>query len=240
MNPTVPLLGTAALVAVHLLADRVHSRDPDRRARLLSFAGGASVAFVFMHILPELGRGQATVDTAGVPLRWIAEHAAYMAALIGLLVYYGAEHAAAARISPGGRPRDAAFFHTHIGLFFGFNVLVGYLLVREWERLEPASYGVLWLAFALHLFANDFALRGHHREEYHRSGRWILASGVVAGWAAGWLLPVGDAGFTLALAFVAGGIVLNTLKEEMPGERNRHFGAFLTGTTAIAVLFLVL
>jgi len=62
----------------------------------------------------------------------------------------------------------------------------------------------------------------------------------MAGWAAGTVVPVGDAGFTLALAAVAAGIVLNTRKEEMPGERSRHFGASISGTIAIVVLFLVL
>jgi hypothetical protein len=40
-------------------------------------------------------------------------------------------------------------------------------------------------------------------------------------------------------AFLAGGIVLNVIKEELPEERESRFPAFVVGTGGYAVLLLL-
>lgn len=42
------------------------------------------------------------------------------------------------------------------------------------------------------------------------------------------------------MAFLAGEVILNVLKEELPNERKSRFGAFALGTAAYAALLLVL
>jgi hypothetical protein len=244
MDLVLPLAAASGLALVHLLADRIHSRNREVRARWLSFAGGTSVAFVFLHLMPELQRGQREVEEglAGA-LEWV-DHHVYLAALVGVVIYYGAEHVALQRTGRGeGETSDRgggeAFFWVHLVLFLVFNLLIGLLLARETERLEVSGFVVLWIALVLHLFSNDFALRDHHRRDYHRVGRWVLAGAVVVGGVAGVLLELGDAAFALPLAFVAGGIVLNALKEELPAERESHFGAFTVGAVVYAAMMVV-
>jgi hypothetical protein len=45
---------------------------------------------------------------------------------------------------------------------------------------------------------------------------------------------------SLLLAFVAGGIVLNVLKEELPRERESRFWAFAFGAAFYSVLLLAI
>ncbi len=46
--------------------------------------------------------------------------------------------------------------------------------------------------------------------------------------------------FALVLtAFLAGGIILNVLKEELPEERESRFGAFFVGSLLYSVLLLL-
>jgi hypothetical protein len=232
------------LALVHLLADRVHSSNRQVRGRWLSFAGGTSVAFVFLHLIPELVRGQeAVAEKVGVLFGFLDEHV-YLAALTGVVVYYGAEHAALRRTGRAERQaRDRGgsdgFFWIHLALFAAFNALIGFLLVLESGRQDVIAFAILWIALALHLFTNDFALRDHHRSDYHRIGRWLLAGAVLAGWAVGSFLEIGEAAFVLPLAFAAGGITLNALKEELPAERESHFGAFVVGAVVYAALMVV-
>jgi len=243
MDSIAAAAGAFGLALVHLLADRVHSRNDDVRGRWLSFAGGTSVAFVFLHLIPELGRGQQAIGDTGLP-RLFDDHV-HLVALVGVVVYYGAERFALQRTDrgPDRRPADPGgsegFFWAHIGLFTLFNLLTGFVMVREAERQPLPVLAVLFAALALHLFTNDFALRDHHRDEYHRIGRWVLAGAVLMGWAAARFLDVGEAAFVMLLAFAAGGIVLNALKEELPAERESHFGAFALGAAVYAVLMLV-
>ncbi len=61
---------------------------------------------------------------------------------------------------------------------------------------------------------------------------------MLVGWGLGRLvepLPEVVAGL---FAFLAGGVVLNVLKEELPEERESRFSAFLVGAVGYAALLL--
>ncbi len=59
------------------------------------------------------------------------------------------------------------------------------------------------------------------------------------GWAAGAATTVSAAAVDALFAFLAGGVVLNVLKEELPEERRSRFWPFAAGTAGYAVLLLV-
>lgn len=243
MEILLAMLGAVGLALVHLLADRIHRLHGIPRSSWLSFAGGTSVAFVFLHLMPELQEAQLELAAELGGMLGPLDHHVYLAAMVGLIVYYGVEHAALQRTGRGREAEHSAgvvegFFWVHVGLFAVFNVLVAYLLIREATE-GWLAFAVLWAALALHTFSNDFALREHHRDDYHRLGRWILAGAVIGGWAVGSLLAIPAAAMNSALAFVAGGIVLNALKEELPAERESRFGAFVLGAGAYMLLTLV-
>jgi hypothetical protein len=130
-----------------------------------------------------------------------------------------------------------AVFWLHAGSFAAYNALVGYLLVHR-EEPGVVSLLVFAVAMALHFLVNDVGLQQHHRESYASRGRWVLAGGVLVGTAVGVLVDVGDVLLAALFAFLAGGIVLNSIKEELPEERDSHFWSFATGAAAYsAVLF---
>jgi hypothetical protein len=52
--------------------------------------------------------------------------------------------------------------------------------------------------------------------------------------------PVPELVLALLFAFLAGGVVLNVLKEELPDERESRFWPFLAGAGAYAALLLAL
>lgn len=55
------LAATVVLAAVHLLAPRIRTLPGVPERALGSFAGGLAVAYVFLHLLPELAAGQQEV-----------------------------------------------------------------------------------------------------------------------------------------------------------------------------------
>ncbi len=69
----------------------------------------------------------------------------------------------------------------------------------------------------------------------------MLVAGIGAGWIVGALdteVPPIVIGFLFA--FLAGGVVLNTLKEELPEDKDSRFMPFAVGTAAYAVLLLLI
>jgi hypothetical protein len=233
----VTFLAAVVLALVHLLAGRVHSLGLVSGRTWLSAGGGASVAYVFVHLLPELGRGNRFVGEPAV-LGGVLERHVYLVALIGFLLFYGLEH-----LARRGAPResgtvDPAVFWVHVGSFAVYNALIGYLVVHRDERGAVALV-LFAAAMGLHFLVTDHGLREHFRERYHRLGRWLLSAAIVAGWTIGQSVGVRETHLHVLFALLAGGVVLNVIKEEVPGHCHSHFLPFLGGAVGYTVLLLV-
>jgi zinc transporter ZupT len=236
------LAAAAFLAVVHLAAGRIPAHDERARSRWLSLAGGVSVAFVFMILLPELAASHRVLNREAAGSFVLLQRDAYLLALLGVLAFYGLDRVmilGRARRHPGGRGSvGTALFWAHITAFALYNALIGYVIAHGGNP-EIGNLSLFTIAVALHFTANDHAMRSHHRREYDRVGRWILAPAPLLGWLLGSLLRVGDLTLSLLLAFLAGGIVLNVLKEELPEERESCFLPFAIGAVAYAMLVLL-
>jgi hypothetical protein len=67
-----------------------------------------------------------------------------------------------------------------------------------------------------------------------------VASSILLGWVVSYAIEVPRAGLGLLRAFLVGGVILNVLKEELPGERQSRFWAFALGAGAYGALLLAL
>lgn len=237
------LLAAVGLALAHLFSGRLRFLDATPRSRWLSAAGGISVAYVFVHTLPDLAEEQETLrEAAGETLAFVESHA-YLVALLGLAVFYGLERAA--KTSRGRSRRTsredstgAGVFWLHVGSFAAYNALIGYLLLHR-ESSEAGSLLLYFVAMALHFVVNDHGLRENHKGAYDRIGRWMLAVAVLLGWGIGVIVEVSEAFLAVLFAFLAGGVIMNVLKEELPEERESSFWAFATGAALYAAVLLV-
>lgn len=88
------LFAALGLALVHLYAGKLRFLEGTPRSIWLSVAGGVSVAYVFVHLLPEVSEVQETLAEAlGGTLGFLENHG-YLVALAGLVVFYGLERAA--------------------------------------------------------------------------------------------------------------------------------------------------
>jgi hypothetical protein len=239
-----PVVLAGGLAAVHLFAHRLAFLDVVPRSRWLSLSGGSAVAYVFVHLLPELQRAGADIEASDTALAQFEQHV-YLVALVGFTVFYGLEQfvdrssgaARADESEDGGNP--VGVFWPHIGSFALYNALVGYLLLHR-EETGVASLLTYFVAMALHFLVNDYGLREHHGRAYRRYARWILSGAVFAGLGVGYLAPVGDLHVAVLFAFLAGSVVLNVIKEELPSERRSRFWAFAAGVAGYSALLVAL
>lgn len=231
----------AGMALAHLFSYKLLFLQGIPRSPWLSMAGGISVAYVFLHILPELSESQGHIVETGGLVTGYLEHHVYLVALLGLGIFYGLERAAKER-----RERNTAedkgpayVFWLHMASFSIYNGLIGYLLLH---RVDQTIQSLLLFFFAMtvHFVVNDYGLREDHEEDYDRRGRWILAAALFVGWAVGLATEIHEAAIAVLFAFLAGGVVLNVLKEELPRERKSRFWAFALGALAYAILLLVM
>jgi hypothetical protein len=237
--PIASLLAVITLVTVHLLCGRLWRPLGDSRSRWLSFGGGVSVAYVILHLIPELSAGQDVVEAEFGEILAFFERHVYLLALIGLIGFYGLEHYTAVSRREN---QDTRYFHVHIAVFAVYNAVIGYLLVyRDDVDGSPLrNLALFTIAMAWHFTINDYAMRQHDHHAYEHYGRWVLAAAVIGGWLIGVAFGVSEPILFLLLALLGGSIVLNVLKEELPEERSSHFWAFALGAGIYAIVLILL
>ncbi|WP_147115154.1 hypothetical protein [Tateyamaria sp. syn59] len=227
------LLAAIVFAAIHFLVPHLRFLEGIPRSRWLSFAGGVAVAYVFMHLLPELAEHQEalTEETS-------FELLVYALSLSGLALFYGLERMVQSSKQGRERAEDHVFW-IHAVSFAIYNILIGYFLLHR-EDPSGVSLAIYVVAMGLHFVTNDFGMHDDHRELYDRRGRYLLAAAVVMGWVLGVVLEIPEIYLLGTFSFLAGGVVLNVLKEELPEERQSSFGAFATGVAGYGMLLLAL
>ena len=234
-----PLAAALLLSLVHLsagLPDAIH-RLP--RVRLLSFASGTVIGFVFLDLVPELAASHQLARSAAEGTHSVLERNVFFVALMGVTFFYGLERLALGARRPARAHADGtaggALYWIHIAAFALHDALVGYLLVHRIGAGRRHSF-LIALALAFYFLVNDVGLRAHHKRHYAGVGRWILVAAPLLGLAAGHGATPTPMAVAVLFAFVAGGILVNVLKEELPQERQARFWPFLVGVLVYALL----
>lgn len=233
------------LAFIHFFGSRLRFLAGIPRSTWLSGASGVSVAYVFIHLFPELHQGQMHMEENVVWAEKFLEHHVYLVALIGMTVFYGLERSVVSakreqikKDHKESKPTKGVFW-LHIGSFAIYNALIGYILFQREE--EPTQTVVLFtIAMALHFLVNDFGMLEHHRENYRKYGRWVLVLALIIGWTVGYVKEVSETIVVILTAFIGGGVILNVLKEELPEERESRYWAFVLGALLYAILLLSL
>jgi hypothetical protein len=239
--PIFSLLAAMILVIAHLFAGRLRFPGAFQRSSWLSLAGGVSVAYVFLRLLPELGAGQEIVGNSLASSEFLYESHIYLVSLLGLVTFYGLERMAiTARKRQSGEEGGASDLHfwVHIISFGFYNILIGYLVIHQ-EDPGPFSLLLFTFAMGLHFFVTDSSLREHHQDDYDNAARYYLSGSVLIGWLVGYLIQVSDLVIAVLTAFLAGAIILNVLKEELPEERKSRFLPFLLGVSMYSAVLLI-
>ncbi len=193
--------------------------------------------------MPVLSAGQATLSETAGRFSENLQHHVYLVALIGLVVFYSLE-LLAKRSRAGNREKarvdctSPGVFWVHTGSFALYNSLLGYLL-RETEHQGLLPCTLLFFALMLHFTVNDHALRSHHKALYDRFGRWLLAMAVIGGYLVGTGYMLHKASIAILWAFVAGGLILNVIKDELPQHRETSLGTFIIGISGYAALLVI-
>jgi len=241
------LLAAIAFAAVFLFGWRLQVHRKGWRRASVSAGAGAAVAYVFVHLLPDLAEAgrtfvQATAGQAWRP-SWLSESQVYLAALVGFVVFYGMEHLVAwshrtVRPEAAGAEADSSVFLVHIGGFAAYAAMVSYLMVRG-AGLAQASLALYSVAMGLHFLSVDHSLLREHAARYLRPGRYILAAAVLAGWVCGALLEIPRPIVFTLMGLVSGGVIMNSMINELPHEKEGKFWPFVLGAALYAAIVLL-
>lgn len=227
--------GTAALlvlVLIHLYANQATILGWVWHGRFLSFASGISFAYVFVNLLPELGEGQPILKATFDPIVPFLDKHAYVIALLGLLFSYGLQQPA--------KKDSIEKFWVRMSGYQLFNFFVGASLVDVNDpEIQPLI--LFTLAMGMHYFVHDHNMLKDDPILYAKYGRYWLVLALIAGYVMGLLMHIPDAVVAIFVAFLAGGVMLNVLRYELPKQESEgDYWYFIFGALLYTILLLAI
>lgn len=238
------LVATIAFAAVFLFGHHLQAHRRRWRRAGVSAGAGAAVAYLFVHLLPAMEEAsKGFVRTSVMRRPWSAESHVYLAALVGFILFYGLEHLVSwsHRTAPPGETVSEggnAVFLLHTGGFAVYAAMVSYLMVREADTTE-ASILLFATAMGLHFLSLNHSLLHRHGDRYVRSGRYVLAAAVLAGWGSGTMIGIPTSVVCVLIGLVSGGVIMNSMIAELPREGEGKFLPFVSGAGAYAAIVLL-
>ena len=227
----------AILAGAHLWASRVAGRPQRTQDTLASLGGGVAVGYVFVHLMPELASGGKELSEANiVPFAPtpVAEAMLFLVALVGLVLFFVLDVRA-----DEGRLSTARAYRIHLVSFAVISGLYAYtmpsLVSTGWD------YAVLLTSVLFaHILLADRALARAHPLQFKHETRWVGIAAIVIGLAAAYFLPpASDIVLGVATAFLGGGLLMTTFREELPSASRARLPWFLLGTAGMAGLLLL-
>ncbi len=171
LTATQSLLGALVisllLALLHLAAPRIRRLPLVPEDATGSFAGGLAVAYVFLHLLPELAEGN---EAIGEALRDVVEPTPlldlgiFLVALAGFTAFYGLERLAQLRAATGAGGREpVGVYWLHLSSFMVYNALITYTMAL---RLRTGvTFAILFvIAMGLHFVLTDGPSRSTTRD----------------------------------------------------------------------------
>ncbi|PRY82560.1 hypothetical protein [Alkalibacterium olivapovliticus] len=204
-----------------------------------SFVGGISLAYVFFHLIPTVQSYEHEIMETFHVNQQNASHLIFGSMLAGIVVFYFLEIGLkSSRLKVAKRDfSTSGVFWAHIGSYFLYNFIIGILLSSQ---LFETSYTALFYLFAIgvHFLTNDWVLRHHFERLYDRYGLKLLMAAVLLGLVIGLNIHISHTYVGLMEAFVAGGLVLNALKDELPACRGNGMTSFFAGLVIYSSILL--
>ena len=146
----VALAATLFLILFHYLSPWFANLLPGNGRVFVSFAGGVAVAYVFLHMLPDLVEYNKPIGQFLINNQWLTpftELLIYFVALLGFLIYYGFD-LVAERYRDTGHD-DGMIYGLHLTMFCLYNFLITYTM--SLRALSSITATVLFtFAMALH------------------------------------------------------------------------------------------
>jgi len=239
------LAGAALIVAVHMLAGKMHFLERWDGTGL-DFLAGIAMAYVFIDILPHLAGKQerfAKLSDQGI-YGFIAHHV-YILALAGFVIFLAVirrEDDWRQSIPTGEVTLATASLPLRIEAvsLAAYSFIIGSMLAKQpAHRIEPPLFFAA--AMAAHFAGLDHLMHQRYPKLYDGALRYVLSATVLSGWLLGLLLAMSSVIYTATFAFLAGGITIVTMIFELPRMTSGgRYRSFCLGAIAFTLVMVAL
>jgi hypothetical protein len=224
------------IAAPRILDSKILNRTQSRQDAVASFAGGVAIAYVFVHLLPELADGEQAFTQVGVieevPDLFI-QSSLFFVALIGLVTFFFLD--AKAESNPNGSKQ---LYRIHLGMVATLSFIFSY---TNFDRIEIGlDFAVLFaVVMSLHFILTDRGLARAHPNHFQREDRWVLSVALALGLLLSFIAPPpNELWVAIPTAFLGGAVLLGVFREELPTVNVARLGWFTFAVALFSTLLI--
>lgn len=233
----ISLYATLVLIFFHFSSPWLAQKLPSKGRAFISFAAGTSVSYVFLEMLPNLVEynkpiGQFLIES--FHLNQLTELAIYVCTLLGFSVFYGLD-----LLAESSKKDDNRLYILHLLMFGIYNFLITYTMSLRAE-VSLVATTLFTFAMAIHFVLSDQKFCRLYPIRFNKIGRFVLIFALFLGWAFSVIFdPVNVLVLALLTSFLAGSVLFNVFREELPGSTLSSYPWFLFGVIIIAISLLL-
>lgn len=211
-------------VAIHFWSHHLYQFIDKSEQIASSFSGGMAIAYVFIHLLPEL---ESSEKVLGSSLHFIV--------LIGFLLFYSMQ-SLVWKSNINQKNQHFWLFYIEILFYCLYNGLLVYSLPEQFQQMF--LFAVLYLiSIGFHLLNNNYTLSKKYPHKFKFWGRYYLIASVVSGFLIYLLAnPTKEFISDCIIAMLAGSIMFNVFYEELPSPKTSSVHWFAIGVMAYVIL----
>lgn len=236
----IAFVATLFLIFFHFISPWLALRLPQNGRAFVSFSGGVAVAYVFLQMLPDLVEYNKPIGEYLLKnqiLTSFTELLIYIVALFGFLIYYGLDLAAERYHEEGND--DNLVYELHLFMFCLYNFLITYTMSLRTVTSLTATV-LFTMAMALHFILTDQKFCRFYPIKFNHLGRFLLISALLIGWICSVIFdPANVLIVAFMVAFLAGSVLLNVFREELPAVRVASYFWFASGAAIVAIVLLL-
>lgn len=227
----IPFLIGIFFIAIHYLSNVILPTGKMQRMKWFSFSGGLAVSYIFVYLLPTLHKEQMNIEDPYLHLAMDSE--IYFVGLTGVVAFLGIQ----ILISQNHVSQTSSFWSAII-FYAAYNALVSFTVLS----VEVSGIQAIFYCFAigLHFIAVAHDMWREFPDEYNQYGRGVLAIGIVVGWVLAIVTDLTPLFKSIIFAFVAGAMIFNVFKHEMPNEKETHFPTFAAAVVIYSTITMSL
>jgi len=236
------IIGLCILTAVHLLCGKQKWWQFFEAHGWVSFSAGASVAYVFIHVFPEISLLQQ--QHIGNPSLQHSNHffnqPLYLMAMGGICLPYlldTLELSYTEQKKKCHKQIHKSIYVIRKLLYVLYNMMVAYMIVNRHNE-SILSMKIIIIVLSLHFIVLNANFKEIYHDLFTNHIRWFAIIGLILGAILGKtiILP----GFILAYVFslIGGVITYIALKQELPKTNHHSPFHFLAGIVCFSLLIL--
>ncbi|WP_396128704.1 hypothetical protein [Exiguobacterium mexicanum] len=189
-----------------------------------------------MYLLPSLNKRQDTLRVDWLDLALPSE--IYVISLLGFTVFYGTMRVVRTPYFKDETIDQNVSYWLQVTLLTAYMSFSAYVVTATSVTFVARSFYAT--ALGVHFLAVGHDLYRHYGERYIRQGRYLLSGGILIGGFFSRFVELPTHIEAMLFAFVAGAMILNIVKFELPADRNLHFRTFVLAVVCYGGLLLLL